>query len=251
MTPILIAHYDSSGGHVAIVERYVVDQSFQLAGDWPQALGAVRAGSSGVVVLEPGYGPYVPYVGTSPSVIDLRCMARVSPAASAAPPRTEVASDALRAALALSVADQAREVQAALSLNKTQLADVLGVSRPTLYDWFDGKEPNASNAVRLTAVLRMLASAGVTSANPLSPRFLRQALSERGTPLLAALSAESIDEQLVSSLVREAKALGEQADARRVAREDRLRALGFEDSSDEQRREQLARNVAMREWPKL
>lgn len=36
---------------------------------------------------------------------------------------------------------------------------------------------------------------------------------------------------------------------RRVAREERLRALGFEEPSDEERREQLARNVAMLNWP--
>lgn len=72
----------------------------------------------------------------------------------------------------------------------------------------------------------------------------------RYVPILEELSAESIDEQLVSSLVREAKALGEEAESRRVSREDRLRALGFEEPSEEQRREQLARSVAMRDWPK-
>ncbi len=97
---------------------------------------------------------------------------------------------------------------------------------------------------------RLLASAGVTSASPLSPRFLRQSLSEGGTPLLEALSAESIDEQLVSSLLREAKALGAEAESRRVSREAHLRALGFEEPSEEQRCEQPARNVAMRDWPR-
>ena len=37
---------------------------------------------------------------------------------------------------------------------------------------------------------------------------------------------------------------------RTVVLADRLRTLGFEDPSSEQRREQLARNVAMRDWPK-
>jgi DNA-binding transcriptional regulator YiaG len=61
--------------------------------------------------------------------------------------------------LTLPVADQAREVLAALSLNKSQLAEVLCVSRPTVYDWFDGKEPNASNSDRLIILLRLLARA--------------------------------------------------------------------------------------------
>ena len=38
---------------------------------------------------------------------------------------------------------------------------------------------------------------------------------------------------------------------RRISREERLRSLGFEDLSDDERREQLARNIAMRDWPKI
>jgi plasmid replication initiation protein len=37
---------------------------------------------------------------------------------------------------------------------------------------------------------------------------------------------------------------------RRKKREDRLQALGFEDLSNEQRKEQLAKNVALLDWPK-
>ncbi len=37
---------------------------------------------------------------------------------------------------------------------------------------------------------------------------------------------------------------------KRKNREDRLRALGFEDPSGNQRKEQLARNVALQDWPK-
>ena len=44
--------------------------------------------------------------------------------------------------------------------------------------------------------------------------------------------------------------LEDEAERRRVAREDRLRALGFEEPTAEQRKENLALNVALREWPK-
>jgi len=252
MILVPIPQYDSTGGDVvAMVEGYDRDQSFRREGAGPYALlRTVRVGSAGVVVLVSGYGPYLPHVGTSPSVVDSRAIGRGASVLPVAQRTSAPSLSALRVALALSVAEQAREVLTALSLNKTQLAEVLGVSRPTLYDWLDGKEPNSSNAQRLTTLLRLLASADVTSSRPISPRFLNQALTETGNSLLAALSATSIDEQLVSSLVREAKALGEQAEVRRISREERLRALGFEDPSDEQRREQLARNVAMRDWPK-
>lgn len=41
------------------------------------------------------------------------------------------------------------------------------------------------------------------------------------------------------------------AESRRIAREVRLRALGFEEPSDEQRKKNLALNVALRDWPKI
>jgi len=203
----------------------------------------MRIGSAGAVVLVAGYALYLPHVGTSPAVVDSRPFARSVRRA----PRP---ASALSAVMALSVADQARELLAALSLNKSQLAEVLRVSRPTVYDWLDGKEPNAPNAERLTTLIRVLADVGITSASPLHPRFVRQPLAEKAPALIEVLRRDALDEPTISSLAREAKELVQRADNRRVAREDRLRALGFEDPSDEQRREQLARNVAMRDRPK-
>jgi len=46
------------------------------------------------------------------------------------------------------------------------------------------------------------------------------------------------------------EAYAEDIEGTRVAREDRLRALGFEEPTAEQRKENLALNVALREWPK-
>lgn len=96
-------------------------------------------------------------------------MARVG-SSSPVPPVPSV----FQKALTLSVEDQAREVLAALSLNKSQLAEVLGVSRPTLYDWIERKEPNTSNSQRINTLLRLLAREGVTASSPLNVRFVRR-----------------------------------------------------------------------------
>ena len=81
--------YDSSGGDV--VTGYGSDQASQLEGGWPQTeLRRLLAGSAGVVVFVTGYGPYLPHVGTSPSVVDVRSIARAS-GTSAAKPTNEMA----------------------------------------------------------------------------------------------------------------------------------------------------------------
>lgn len=236
----------SSGGDAIAVER---DRERALSGDgpWQQALfRSMRAGSAGVVVLVTGYGPYLPHVGTSPTVFDNRDLVRSTPAAAAA----EARSATRQAVLRMSSADRALEVMAALNLNKTQFAEVLGVSRPTLYDWLEGKEPNAANARRLTTLAKLLADAGVTAADSLSPRFVREALNDGEPSLLDLLKADMLDETRVAKVIAEAKALEDEAEGARVAREDRLRALGYELPTDEQRKQNLALNVALREWPK-
>ena len=168
--------------------------------------------------------------------------------------RTSIAGvpeDALgcRSVLKLSVPEQMQELQAALSLNKSQLIRVLRVSRPALNDWFRGKEPNPANAGRLHALLRCLARARVSGASPLNTRFVRRPADLDGPALLELLSEERIEEDRVVGAIEQARALGDTANRKKADREERLRGLGFEDPGREQRREQLARNMALRDWP--
>ena len=63
-----------------------------------------------------------------------------------------------RAIGALPIAGQVRELQAALSVNKSELARILRVSRPTVYDWLDCGEPTADNRSRIRMLLRLVSS---------------------------------------------------------------------------------------------
>lgn len=245
---LVIDAYGSSGGGdlIAIVEHQSMSDRARAERAWQQSMGrCFRTGTAGVVQAEQ-YGVYLRSIGSSPMFRDERVFEQSSPEA----PAEETRTTTRQAVLRMSSADQALEVYAALSLNKTLLAEVLGVSRPTLYDWLEGKEPNAANAQRLRSLVYLLANAGVTAADALSPRFVREALNDGEPSLLDLLKADTLDEARVAKVLAEAKALEDQAEGERLAREDRLRALGYELPTEEQRRQNLALNMALREWPK-
>ena len=225
----------------------LMDESAALASVQEQLreimLRLAYSGSGGVIAFDSDYDPFTFHIGSSPCVVAVRPIERAS--------ETEAAHVSLGFldVLKLSVVEQVQEVQEALSLNKSQLARVLRVSRPALYEWFRGKEPNPANTDRLHSVLRCLARARASSTSPLNARFVRQPADLDEPALLDLLSEERLDEDRVVSAIEGAQALGEAATRRRAAREERLRNLGFEDLGREQRREQLARNMALREWP--
>ena len=59
-----------------------------------------------------------------------------------------------------------------------------------------------------------------------------------------------IDEATSRNVIRGAKELGDAIDAEREERESRLREAGFEEPDAEQRRANLATNVALMDWPR-
>ena len=199
------------------------------------------AGSGGIITLD--YEPFAFHIGSSSCAVALRAIERTS--------KPGVPEDPLGFLdiLELSVVEQMQELQAALSLNKSQLARILRVSRPALYDWLRGREPNTANTERAHTFLRCLARTRASSASPLNARFVRQRTDLDGTVLLDLLCEERIDEQRVVTAIEQTWALGDAAIRRRATREERLRNLGFEDPGREQRREQLATNMALRDWP--
>ncbi len=211
---------------------------------WLTVLKPLGSGSSGVFMLVTDYGPILPHIGSSSFVVDRR-PARVRTVSLV---RSEV-SDNFRTVIALPVVEQMQELLAALSINKSQLADILRVTRPTMYGWLQGKEPNATNADRLHALLRILTRASVSGAKPLNARFVRKPMDLDGPSIIDLISAENLDEDRIVQTLQQARALGETATGRRTRREDRLNALGFDDPTNEERRERLARNAALKDWP--
>ena len=145
-----------SGWHASSVERpstrvAIIDcWPSPTPGVWEQAWGAQLMshcrGSAGIVSVSCEYGPLLLHVGSSPLIVDRRSVQR--------PPRTDARLSADGFEL-LPVVDQLKELRAALSLNKSQLARIMRVTRPTIYEWYQGKDPNASNSARIrTSVTR-------------------------------------------------------------------------------------------------
>ncbi len=213
-------------------------------GGWMAVLKPAGSGSSGVVTQVADYGPILPHIGSSSFVVDRR-HARVR---SLKTVRSKASTEFLTV-IALPVVEQMQELLAALSINKSQLAGILRVTRPTMYDWLRGKEPNAANTDRLHGLLRILTRASVSGAAPLNARFVRKPMELDSPSAIDLLAAENLDEDRIVRALEQARSLGATASSRRISREDRLRALGFEEPTDDERRERLARNAALKDWP--
>lgn len=197
--------------------------------------------------------PYLPHVGTSPIYNYSRTVA-THPFQAAAPKEEikkteetkkseEKTAISYEQALTMSIADQAREVSAALSLNKSQLAEILGVSRPTLYSWLDGSNPNPGNSDRLLTILRIMLKTHVGSHHPLNARFVRNPLFEDSKSLIELLKTDSCNEEDITDVIEAAKALSDKVAKQAEEREERWRKLGYEEPSSEERKATLDRNI--------
>ncbi len=244
-TSITYEEYEAARGASAMLAR---ESCYDQSSDqevWMAVLMHAGSGSSGVVTLVADYGPFLPRIGSSSFVVDCRPARKRASTLAQPQVSTEVFS-----VVALPVIEQMHELLAALSLNKSQLAQILRVTRPTMYDWFQGKEPNSANADRIHALLRILARASVSGAEPLHARFIRKPMELDAPSIIDLLSADELDEERIVRQLEQARTLKQEASNRRTRREDRLRALGFEDPTDDERRARLATNVALKDWPR-
>jgi predicted transcriptional regulator len=146
--------------------------------------------------------------------------------------------------------EQLQEVLNALTLNKSLLAQVFQVTRPTIYEWLSGNEPNVSNQRRVFEIAHALVDEGISTASPLGTRLVRHPLSSGQPSILELLTAGRVDVPALRSALRSAREASRSTDAGRIQREDRLRALGYEDPSKAEATERLGTNTAALEWPK-
>ena len=158
-------------------------------------------------------------------------------------------STELASLLALPVAEQVRHLAAALSLNRSQVARILKVTRATVDSWRQGGEPSPVAAARLQSVLSILALVSVSGTAPLNARFAHHRPDPGRPAVIELLGEEELVVDRIVEAIRTAQALEETAAQRSRDREERLRARGFEEPDEATPRSQLALNMALKKWP--
>lgn len=123
----------------------------------------------------------------------------------------------------VSTAEQLTVVQNYLSLNTTELAQALNVSRPTVYSWLKHEqEPHVSNFERIGLLYECARAWERLSAKPLGT-FVRQPVFG-GQSLLQILSVENLD----MDRARQALEAFSRVSAAQAQRSTRKRAAYFE-----------------------
>ncbi|MDD5037617.1 MAG: helix-turn-helix transcriptional regulator [Methylococcaceae bacterium] len=87
---------------------------------------------------------------------------------------------------ARTIAEQLRDIRKSFGLNASDLAALLGISRPTLYTWLDGQEPKPEAAVRILGLAKKadaFASLGLRRPDNL----VKRPLFENGASLFGLL----------------------------------------------------------------
>jgi len=145
------------------------------------------------------------------------------------------------------IADLSSEALAALSINKSQMATILGVERPHLYQWLKGQVERPSKAGRLRELLMALDRAGISSQAPIPAHLVTQALVPGSRPLLEELAGDLNTNAVAAGLAQAARINREitQESERRLTK---MRAAGHESSSDDEAQATFDQTMAMLEW---
>jgi len=205
----------SSGGNapgVDMLPQHLIAMAFGQLG---------RLGIGGIVALNMAA---IPVMGTSPLVLDRRIMPR-----QAAP---KPLSFSLRPTL-----EQLQVIRQVLGLSKSELARVMRITRPPLYDWLNGKSaPKDENARRLNTIANLVDEVALEEGRPLFSMFVTEPMQEGNPSLLECLQQEVLDPPRLARLL---------AIAREMTMQRNRRLAVFEADSEPRRSTPEARNARL------
>lgn len=127
-----------------------------------------------------------------------------------------VHEDASDDAVVIPFSEHASLVSSALGLGKSDIARILGISRPTLYSWIKGSsEPRESDhPERLRKLGDLTAEICKESKRPLYHRFVEELLPNQTVSIFTLLLAEDWDTTELRKLLAEARRLTSDRDQR-------------------------------------
>jgi transcriptional regulator with XRE-family HTH domain len=191
-----------------------------------------RMGIGGIMALNMAA---IPALGTSTLVLDRRALPRQ------AAPRP----------LPLSLRptpEQLQVISQVLGLSKSELARVMRITRPPLYDWLKGKSaPKDENARRLNTIAKLMDMVAPEDGRPLFSLFVTEPLQEGSPSLLECLQQESLDPPLLERLMLAAREMTAQRDQRLSAFEAEAAPRS---STPKSRDTRLDLNLTQLEWDK-
>jgi hypothetical protein len=92
--------------------------------------------------------------------------------------------------------EQLEDINIFFSFNKTELSNIFGVSRVTIYDWLSGKTtPTGDNAKKISSIHKLLCTIP-NKGKPISRTYLRQNISKYDRSLMEIfISSQNIVEE--------------------------------------------------------
>ncbi len=114
-----------------------------------------------------------------------------------------------------SVPSLVRMILGSFGLSKSDLAKILGITRPALYAWLDGKsEPNVENIKRLKAMYDIIKEWPDTRKQPLFHAYIERPVAGNTQSLIEMLSASSIEVEKVRTIICVIQSMTSERDAR-------------------------------------
>lgn len=119
----------------------------------------------------------------------------------------------------LSPSEQVRLILAFYGFTKTQLAQIIGISRPALYAWLDGtSEPESANHDKLSCMAQLAHDVDAEPAFPLFHGYITRPIPGYDKSLIDYMTGTLTDRVLLSRLIKKIADMT-------VERRDRLQAM--------------------------
>jgi DNA-binding XRE family transcriptional regulator len=130
---------------------------------------------------------------------------------------------------------QVRSVLEYFGLSKSDLAKILGITRPTLYAWLDGHiEPKSENTRRLVALASIVEGTSEFKGQALFHAYVERPMSGFPVALIEALAAPTLDAALIRTMVARIRAMTTERNARIGTDIPKVKQTGYSESHEEQ-----------------